>query len=179
MSFIAAKRTYSTNYLLSTNDDGHGFALPDEPLDGFYIDEGDWKGFVKSRQRSAQIEADKDSYLWDYRIEKFCKNILAGTSYDRVTPFIADREKAVRMLALEPRTRRGASLRAGLSGYFAKRRPMFALFVSFCRTGRPIHISVPCWCLGSRRCRSIPIGRFGASSLRHSSGSQNSSIPKL
>jgi hypothetical protein len=94
------------NYLLNTNAEGHGFALPKEPLDLFYLDEGDWKQFLKSPQRSAQIDADKDSYFWDEVVEKFCRNILDGTSYDRATPFIADREKAVRMLAREPRIRR-------------------------------------------------------------------------
>jgi len=110
------------NYLLSTNDEGHGFSLPGEPLDGFYIDEGDWNAFLESPQRSAQIEANKDSYFWDYLIEKFCKNILAGTSYDRATSFIADREKAVRMLALEPRTRRRILAR-GLIGLLRKTAP--------------------------------------------------------
>jgi hypothetical protein len=110
------------NYLLSTNDGGHGFVLPDQPLDVFYLDEGDWKDFLKSPQRAAQIEANKDSYFWDYLIEKFCKNILEGTSYDRATPFIADREKSVRMLAREPRTRRRILAR-GLIGILRKTPP--------------------------------------------------------
>jgi len=80
--------------------------LPDEPVELVYIEEGRWKAFLASEQRSAQVKADKESYFWDYLIERFCRNILAGTSYDRVTPLIAEREKSVRLLALETRVHR-------------------------------------------------------------------------
>jgi SEC-C motif len=94
------------DYLLTFDGTKHGMVLTDEPLDGVFIEEGRWKHFLESAQRSAQVKANKKSYFWDYIIERFCRNILAGTSYDRVTPVIAEREKAVRMLALETRTHR-------------------------------------------------------------------------
>jgi hypothetical protein len=94
------------DYLLTFDGTKHGLVLTDEPIDLVFIEEGRWKDFLDSEQRSAQVKADKESYFWDYIIERFNHNILAGTSYDRVTPFIADREKAVRMLALETRVHR-------------------------------------------------------------------------
>ena len=112
------------NFLLNMTDGGHGFALPDEPLNAFVLDEGYWCDFLKSPQRAAQIEADKDSYFWDYIIENFCKNILAGTSYDHARTLISEREKAVRMLAREPRTRRRILARL-LIGILCKYPPNF------------------------------------------------------
>ena len=52
------------------------------------------------------MSADKVSYLWDEIIEKFNKNILAGTSYTGSSPLISDREKIMRFFAREPRVRR-------------------------------------------------------------------------
>jgi SEC-C motif len=94
------------NYLLTFNGTQHGLVLPDEPIDLVFIEEGRWKDFLASEQRSAQVKADKESYFWDHLIERFCRNILAGTSYDRVTPLITEREPAVRFLALETRFHR-------------------------------------------------------------------------
>lgn len=102
----AGEEELLANYLLSINNGERGFALPDEPLDAIHLCEGDWRDFLNSAQRAAQIKADENSYFWDYIIERFCKNILAGTSYDRVTSRISDREKSVRLLAREPRIRR-------------------------------------------------------------------------
>jgi hypothetical protein len=153
-------------YLLSMTDKGRGFVLPDKPINGFYLEEGGWTRFLRSPQRAAQIDANKDSYFWDHLIEKFCKNILAGTSYDRATPFIADREKAVRMLALEPRTHRRVLAR-GLIGLLRKTAPDVRPSVYLCRTENPVHIFVFCYSLGSPRCRPIPTGRSGASISKH------------
>jgi hypothetical protein len=94
------------NYLLSLNGGKHGFDLPAEPINQFFIDEGDWRMFLGSAQRAAQLEADRDSYFWDYIIEKFCKNILGGTSYDKSTALIAERERAIRLFARERRLSR-------------------------------------------------------------------------
>jgi hypothetical protein len=94
------------DYLLTFDGKRHGRNLPEAPIDFLFIEEGEWKDFLASEQRAAQVKADEESYFWDYIIERFCKHIIAGTSYDRVTPFIADRERAVRMLTLETRTHR-------------------------------------------------------------------------
>jgi hypothetical protein len=137
-------------------DKGRGFALPDEPIDGLFIEEGIWKHFLESPQRAAQIKANEDSYFWDYLIEKFCKNILAGTSYDRVTPFIADREKAVRMLALEPRTHRRALAR-GLMELLRRTAPN----VRASRVTRPEGTTGPYFCfLLLPRYASIPTDTY-------------------
>lgn len=93
------------NYLQILRDGRHGFTLPDD-CDGFFLAEGDWKDFQSSPQRASQMSADKVSYLWDEIIEKFNKNILAGTSYTGSSPLISDREKIMRFFAREPRVRR-------------------------------------------------------------------------
>lgn len=143
-------------YLLSMTDKGRGFTLPDEPINGLFIEAGIWKHFLESPQRAAQIGANEESYFWDYLIEKFCKNILAGTSYDRVTPFIADRERAVRMLALEPRTHRRVLAR-GLIELLRRTAPN----VRATRVGRPDGTKGPYFCfLLLPRYASIPIDTY-------------------
>jgi hypothetical protein len=102
----AGEEELLANYLLSINNEERRFALPEESLDAVHLYEGNWRDFLDCPQRAAQIKADEDSYFWDDIIETFCKNILAGTSYDRATSRISDREKSVRLLACEPRTRR-------------------------------------------------------------------------
>ena len=94
------------NYLSVFKNGRHGFSLPNNVVDAFFLAEGDWVSFQSSPQRAAQLAADKGSYLWDELIEKFNKNILGGTSYSATTPLIADREKIMRFFAREPRVRR-------------------------------------------------------------------------
>src|SRR5207244_3060463 len=83
------------NYLMVLENGRHGFSIPDD-LNMFLLAEGDWLTFKASLQRAAQLDADKISYAWDDLIETFNKNILAGTSYDKTTHPIADREKIMR-----------------------------------------------------------------------------------
>jgi hypothetical protein len=110
------------HYLLTLADDGrHGFSLP-ENYNVLFLEEGEWAHFRSSPQRSAQLAADRVSYLWDELIETFNKNILGGTSYHGSTLLIADREKVMRFFGREPRIRR-RMLAEALLGLVEKAKP--------------------------------------------------------
>jgi len=96
-------------YLKEVNDQGeHDFALPKgEKITGLSIEEGTWQDFQSHPQRTAQIEADRISYMWDDLIEQFSKHAMAGTQYHVSPGGFSDSERAIRVLALENRfTRR-------------------------------------------------------------------------
>lgn len=95
--------------IYKTKMDAHGahdFGFPEE-MTSVSIAEGFWRSFQRDPQRVAQLEADKVSYLWDGLIEHFAQHESAGTLV-YVTPKWKpdDTEKALRLLAREPRVRR-------------------------------------------------------------------------
>lgn len=73
---------------------------------GVVVEEGLWESFSRSRERKAQLEADRVSYAWDALIEAFSRHAFAGTSYYQSHPGLNNQERALRLLAREPRTRR-------------------------------------------------------------------------
>jgi len=93
-------------YLGKLNEWGeHDFIVPDN-LNGIAMLEGLWEEFADSPERQSQIAANEVSYSWDALIEAFNKHILAGTQYYTTHLAVRDREKLMRFLAREPRTRR-------------------------------------------------------------------------
>lgn len=84
----------------------HDFAFPDLlPGQPVLIPHGHWQMFKYSRQRQTQLEHDRISYAWDELIERFNHSALSGEDY-LTTPSLAGRERTMRFLAREPRTRR-------------------------------------------------------------------------
>ncbi len=91
-------------YLTHLNDKGeHDFKIPDEELDGVFFDESFWEGMVNNPQYVAKQNADKISYVWDRLIEHFISYANVHISSDpRENQFDA-LEKALRIMAAEPR----------------------------------------------------------------------------
>ena len=86
-------------YLRSLNKAGeHDFCLPIDGCDELTLTEDFWDSFKKNPRYLAKKEADRISYAWDELIEHF---INAGTLLS-----IKEREKALRLMAAEPRVRR-------------------------------------------------------------------------
>jgi len=81
----------------------HDFIFPNDNFDGIAITEGHWDSFQKSKQRIAQIKADKVSYFWDGLIEEFNRHTLMGT-HEYVYPnSVSSSEKITRFMAAQPR----------------------------------------------------------------------------
>jgi len=97
-------------YLKELNAKGeHDFAFPTtsgKPPDQIFLAEGHWEDFQNSRERIAQLERDKISYLWDSLIEKFSIHALKGDQYFTPGGGIKDSEKVLRFMAREPRWKR-------------------------------------------------------------------------
>lgn len=100
------------HYLKNLNKNGeHDFVYKDDinKFDVFFLDdECTWTNFLNNSQRKAQIDANQISYVWDALIETFAKHILAGTSihFGGLQRSVPEREKVLRFMASEPRTRR-------------------------------------------------------------------------
>ncbi len=86
------------------NVDGDGNHFFDFPPDGaLELDGGFWERFEASRQRAAQLEADKTSYLWDYLIKKTSYHVLDDTQYHSSPGGQSDGEVVLRHMARENR----------------------------------------------------------------------------
>jgi hypothetical protein len=101
-----------TNYLknIDPEENEHNFNLSNGKIgefDSVVLAEGSWLEFQENPQRLAQIEQDKVSYFWDYLIERFSHHAIQGTQYahpdSETNPNLADTEKTLRFMALEPR----------------------------------------------------------------------------
>jgi hypothetical protein len=105
--FAAGEEELLATYLAKLNEQReHDFVFPAE-ISAITLDEGIWEHFVESAERKAQLEADQISYAWDSLIEVFAKHLFAGTQFFSTHPGdIEEQEKAFRILAREPRTRR-------------------------------------------------------------------------
>jgi len=102
-------------YLRNVDDkDQHCFEFP-ESFTEVVISEGLWADFRNHPDRVAQIEADRVSYAWDDLIEKFTEHILGGTEYHKGLATLEAKEKALRLMASEPRTHRRALSRSLLA----------------------------------------------------------------
>jgi hypothetical protein len=94
-------------YLTKLNDKGeHDFVLPGGDFDSLWFDEGFWEGMVSNPQYVAKKKADKISYAWDRLIEHFItygdKHIFSDPQENKFNA----QEKALRIMAAEPRLRR-------------------------------------------------------------------------
>ena len=107
VSIIAAGEEDLLGYYLQQLDSQgrHDFILP---LDStmLVVNEGFWDEFVTSAERKAQIEANKNSYMWDRLIETFNHYILENTLHDAYPYGVEHQEQAIRILARENRLRR-------------------------------------------------------------------------
>jgi hypothetical protein len=93
-------------YLTHLNSSGdHDFVI-DGSGDRLSLPEGPWQNFVRSSERTAQLRANRISYIWDDIIERFTQHFLQGTSQFRTHSTLASHELILRFFAREPRTRR-------------------------------------------------------------------------
>lgn len=94
-------------YLTKLNDKGeHDFVLPDGNFDSICFDESFWEGMVKNPQYVAKKSADEISYVWDKLVEHFISYGDEHTSSDPQEKNFNAQEKALRIMAAEPRLRR-------------------------------------------------------------------------
>ncbi len=100
-------------YLVSGRPDReHGFYKSDggEWKDGdrLAIAAGTFAGLARQPGYIAKKEADQVSYVWDYEIDLFVKDILSGDAVSAFgdIPKAIDAEQAMRSMALEPRVYR-------------------------------------------------------------------------
>src|SRR5882724_3310459 len=95
-------------YLRDVDKDGmHDFVLKTD-WEKVVVPEGHWEHYVDSPERAAKEEADRISYQWDAIIEKFTFHAIAGGLRHQAdtVPTLNEQERAYRLLAREPRTRR-------------------------------------------------------------------------
>jgi hypothetical protein len=77
-----------------------------EPYARIGLEEGLWDDFINSPKRRAQIEADKISYSWDALLDKFNFFAMRGEQYFVSGGGLKDTERALRLMAREPRWKR-------------------------------------------------------------------------
>jgi len=93
-------------YLRYVNKQGeHDFVIPERAM-GITIGEGFWESFAGSPERARQIRDDRVSYLWDSLIDRCSEEVLAGTSFFSSAGSVSQTERAIRVLASEPRLHR-------------------------------------------------------------------------
>ncbi len=103
---VAGEENLLAWYLSNANQhEEHDFLIPDN-IDGIAVDETHWFSFAKHPQRQAQLDANKISYAWDRLIEKFSRNVMRATEYFPSDLGTADKERVLRFMAREFRTRR-------------------------------------------------------------------------
>jgi len=93
-------------YLTNVNTDNNYSFEAFDNVDAVGIEEGFWRGFLSSKQRQAQLEANKISYAWDRLTEKFIGHIVTRTQYYATTRDVAENEQLPYWMAREKRTRR-------------------------------------------------------------------------
>ena len=93
-------------YLRHVDDQGeHQFTIP-SPNGVLAITQGEWESFSQSPARKSQIEADADSYLWDYLIERFSYHFISRTADYCSHSTYSEHESLLRFFARESRLRR-------------------------------------------------------------------------
>jgi hypothetical protein len=102
----AGEEDLLAHYLMNVNDKGdHDFTLP-PGSSHLNIEQGLWESFRQSPQRNAQQEADDISYEWDHLIAKCNTHVINDTLVHNSFRGFSNLEKALRLLAREPRLRR-------------------------------------------------------------------------
>ena len=77
-----------------------------QPYDRIGLEEGLWDDFTNTPKRRAQIEEDRISYSWDGLLEKFNYFAMRGEQYFVSDGGLKDTERALRLMAREPRWKR-------------------------------------------------------------------------
>lgn len=96
-------------YLTNLNAEGdHDIVLPHDAMtaDGIMFDEGFWEDMVRNPQYAAKKQADQVSYAWDRLIEQFIKYASPRTVGIEIDTGPSYMERALRIMAGEPRLRR-------------------------------------------------------------------------
>jgi hypothetical protein len=95
-----------TRYLLSFTKDGEPLPL-DASNPGFTrLSNGEWQAESTHAALRARKEANRDSYLWDFLIERQAENIERQSFDFSTSSSVQEVERAVRHMALEPRLHR-------------------------------------------------------------------------
>lgn len=93
-------------YLRHVNEeDMHDFVVG-PGTDKVVVPEGHWRHYLDSPERAAKIEADRVSYQWDTIIQKFTFHGRTSSLRNPAMLDLTAQERAYRLLAREPRTRR-------------------------------------------------------------------------
>jgi len=104
--YVAGEENLLAHYLTHVDENGEHALLFDEEVDLIGIDDSWWEDFAESKERHAQLEHDRVSYVWDALIEQFAEHALTGTQYMATEPPLESSELVLRFMAAEPRLRR-------------------------------------------------------------------------
>jgi len=98
--------SYLTN--MDSNDEHWFLQAPVDMNDmsGMVFLDDHWETFSNHKQRIAQLEANRISYMWDELIEKFAHHITTGTSAYLSHPNLQEQSRVFQILAKENRTMR-------------------------------------------------------------------------
>lgn len=90
-------------YLKETDDYGeHCFQMPPR-AEALTVPRGGWDDLRTHPQFIAKKEADRKSYLWDRIVQDFSKHALGGTLVNAHPTSLEEVERALRIMATEPR----------------------------------------------------------------------------
>jgi hypothetical protein len=104
LGMAAGEEDVLAYYLQHGDDEGRHCFQFQESATKVFLGEGFWDRFCKHPDRIAQNEADRVSHAWDELIDEFTKHALAGTQYFTTDVSVGAHEKALRLMAREPRT---------------------------------------------------------------------------
>lgn len=113
--FAAGEEELLAVYHRKLNKEGQHDFLFDPNLQAITITEGHWQEFIHSRERKAQVKADKISYFWDALIENFSTSFFSNNQNPSAHLTLTEHEKIMRFLARESRTRRRLLAKSFLS----------------------------------------------------------------
>ena len=103
------------HYFFNYDPDGKRYRIGEHPLkyQGIAIEEGEWKNFAASERYRKRKEANRNSYFWDWLLQKTYRNALKGTLIGDVD--LGKERNALNEMAKEPRL-----MRRTLSGRMLK-----------------------------------------------------------
>lgn len=137
--FACGEEDLLTFYLQGGRDDGsHDFLERNveslEQFDSIMIEEEIWRSYIRRPEYIAKKKDERQSYIWDWMIEKFAKHVLEGTApiIRGHKPEVQSTERALRIMAMEPRVRRrglAQSLIAAMDAARINKYPRFCRYV--------------------------------------------------
>ena len=109
------------HYFLNYDPEGNKYRIGEYPqqYQGISIGEGEWKDFAASEEYRKREEANKDSYFWDWLLQKTYRNALAGVLIGEAD--LGRERNALNEMAKEPRL-----VRRVLSGRMLKAMESFS-----------------------------------------------------